>query len=141
MSQAVKGSTCHAIWFNTLMYWVMELHKVHLFHCIPSYFLNISISISRYTYKYTKGITKCRTAFIVTKIVLVFPVINYLFAREGKKNPYLWSPAKDFTANKLQNIWVPENSGKVSSLICVDSWKRLGFSYQVRDKRIPSAFI
>lgn len=79
----------------------------------------------------------------------MFPVINYLFATEGRKIPTC-EGRKTPTCEVLLNSLMPMNCKtfgylkivvKVSSLIFVDSWKGLSFSYQIKDKIIPSAFI
>lgn len=50
MSQAVKDSICHTIWFNTVMYKVMMyLHKVHI---PPPIFSLCSIFFLKYLYWY-----------------------------------------------------------------------------------------
>lgn len=50
MSQAVKDSICHTIWFNTVMYKVTYLqyglYFPPSFHCVAFYFLSICISIN-----------------------------------------------------------------------------------------------
>lgn len=67
----------------------------------------------------------------------MFLVIIYL---QQKVKKSLWSAAKEFNANKLQNIWIPENSGQMIYLV-LSSWKGLDFSHYLRDKMIQSAFI